>query len=53
MKKQLVKRRFWYLGGRRKRQRGRAFPLAVLVAPILGNLGGIILKKIFRGKLRR
>ena len=42
MKKQSVKRGIWYIGGRRKRQRGGAFPVAALAAPILGYLGGIV-----------
>ena len=47
MKKQSVKRGIWYIGGRRKRQRGGAFLVAVLAAPILGYLGSIVfLKKI-------
>ena len=53
MKKQSVKRGIWYIGGRRKRQRGDVFPLAALAAPILGNLGSIGLKKIFGGKIRQ
>ena len=44
MKKQSVERGIWYIGGRLKRKRGGTFPLAALVAPILGNLGGIVLK---------
>ena len=47
MKKQSVKRGIWYIGGRRKRQRGGTFLVAVLAAPILGYLGSIVfLKKI-------
>ena len=37
-----MKRGIWYIGGRRKKQKGGAFPLAALAAPILGNLGGIV-----------
>ena len=44
MKKQSVERGIWYIGGRRKRKRGGAFPLAALAAPVLGNLGAIVLK---------
>ena len=51
MKKQSVKTGIWYTGGRCKRQRG-AFPLAALAVPILGNLGDIVLKKIFAGKIQ-
>ena len=53
MKKQSVKKGIWYISGRRKSQRGGAFPLAGQAAPILGNLGGIVLKKIYGGKTRR
>ena len=34
MKKQSVKRGFWYIGGRRERQKADAFPLAALAVPI-------------------
>ena len=53
MKKQSVKREIWYIGGRRKRRKGDALPLAALVVPILGNLGSIVFKKIFSGKIHR
>ena len=53
MKKQSVKKGIWYISGRRKSLRGGAFPLAAQAAPILGNLGGIALKKIYGGKTRR
>ena len=45
MKKQSVKRRIWHIVRRRKRQRGSAFPLAALAAPILENLGGVVFLK--------
>ena len=53
MKKQSVKREIWYIGGRRKRRKGDALPLAALVVPILENLGSIVFKKIFAGKIHR
>ena len=50
MKKQSVKKGIWYISGRRKSQRGGAFPLAGQAAPILGNLGGIVFKKYMEVK---
>ena len=47
MKKQSLKGGIWYICGRRKRQRGGAFPLAALAAPVLGNLGVTVLKYIY------
>lgn len=41
-KKQSVKRGIWYIGGKRKRQRGGALPLAAFASPILGNIDGVI-----------
>ena len=46
----------WYMGGRKKRRRpkGRIFPSEALASPILGTLGGVVVKKLFRGqRLRR
>ena len=55
--KQSVKKGICYLEGRKKRQRGKGFPLGILIsigAPILGEVAKIILGKIFgRRKKRR
>ena len=55
MKKQSVRRSIWYIGGKRKRhrQKGGAFPIAALAAPILGSIGSIAIKKLFGGKRKR
>ena len=53
MKKHSIKRGIWYIGGRRKKQRAGVYLLVALAAPILGGLGGIVLKNIFGGKIRR
>ena len=45
MKRQSVKRGIWNICGKRKRERGDAFPLAALAAPILGNIAGVLIKK--------
>ena len=47
MKKQSVRRSIWYIGGKRKRhrQKGGAFPIAALAAPILGSIGSIAIWK--------
>ena len=50
MKKQSIKRGIWYIDKRCKRQKGCAFPLVALAAPILGNLCGIISKKYLERK---
>ena len=42
MKKQPVKRVIWYIGGKQKIQKRDAFPLAMLPAPVLGNIDGVI-----------
>lgn len=52
MRKQSIKHGVWHIGGRKRQQRGRAFPLATLAAPILGNLGRVILKIIIGGGRR-
>lgn len=53
IRKQSVKRGIWHTGVRRRCQRGGAFPLAALAAPLLGNLSGIILKKNTGGGRRK
>ena len=55
MKKQSVRRSIWYIGGKRKRcrQKGGAFPIAALAAPILGSIGSIAIKTLFGGKRKR
>ena len=47
MKKQAVRRGVWYIGARRKRriQAGVCFPVGGLAAPVLGALGGVVIKK--------
>ena len=47
MKKQAVRRSVWYIGARRKRriQTGGCFPVGGLAAPVLGTLGGVVIKK--------
>ena len=49
--KQSVKKGVWYIGGKRKRkQRGKRFPIglvASLAAPVLGAVAKPIFKKIF------
>ena len=47
MKKQSVRRGLWYIGSRRNRcrQRGRYLPIGALATPILGSLGGVVIKK--------
>ena len=35
------------------RQKGGAFPIAALAAPILGSIGSIAIKKLFGGKRKR
>ena len=55
--KQYVKKGLWYIGGKKRRQRGRALPiglLAFLGAPILGEIAKPILGKSFgRGRRKR
>ena len=55
MKKQSVRRSIWYIGSTRKihRQKGGAFPVAALAAPIHGSIGSIAIKKLFGSKRRR
>lgn len=53
MRKYSIQRGIWYIGGRRKKQRAGVYLLAALAAPILGGLGGIVLKNIFGAKIRR
>ena len=48
IRKQSVKRGIGHTGGRKRQQRGSAFPLAALAVQILGNLGGIVLKKLLK-----
>ena len=44
----------WYMDGkRRRRQRGGMFLIGALAAPILGTLGGVVVKKLFGGKKRQ
>ena len=40
-------------GKRKRRQRGEMFPIGALAAPILGTLGGAIIKKLFGGRRRK
>ena len=47
MRKQPVKHGIWHIDGRKRRQTSSSFPVAALSAPLLGNLGGVIFKKIF------
>ena len=55
MKKQSVRRGIWYIGSKRKRrrQKGGAFPIVALAAPILSSIGSITIKKLFGGKRKR
>ena len=55
MEKQSVRRGICYIGSTRKRhrQKGSAFPIAALAAPILGSIGSIAIKKLFGGKRKR
>ena len=55
MKKQSVRCGIWYTVGKRKRhrQKGSAFPIAALAAPILGSIGSIAIKTLFGGKRKR
>ena len=55
MKKQSARRGIWYIGGKRKkhRQKGSAFPIVALAAPVLGSFGSIAIKKLFGGKRKR
>ena len=42
---QSVRGSVWYIGGKRKcRQRGGMFPIWALAEPILGTLGGVVVK---------
>ena len=52
MKKQSVRRGVWYIGGRRNRSKQRFgfLPIGALAAPILGLLGGVVIKKLSGGK---
>lgn len=52
MRKLAVRPGFWYISGRRKRrpQTGYFFPVSALAAPILGTLGGVVIKTLFDGK---
>ena len=55
--KQYVKKGVWYIGGKKRRQKGGATPfelLASIAAPVLGEVAKPILGKIFgRGRRRR
>ena len=55
--KQYVKKGSWYIGGKRRKQKGGAFPLGLLAsigAPILGEIAKLIFGKIFgRGRKLR
>ena len=56
--KQYVKKGVWFIGGKKRKQKGGPFPLGLLAsigAPILGEIAKPILGKIFgRGrKLKR
>ena len=42
MRKQPVKTGILYIGSKQKIQKGGAFPLAMLAAPILRNIDGVI-----------
>ena len=54
--KQYVKKGFWYIGGKKRKQKGAGLPiglLAMIGAPILGELAKPILGKNFgRGRRR-
>ena len=48
--KQYIKKGVWYIGGKKRKQKGGAFPLELLAsigAPILGEMAKPILGKIF------
>ena len=49
MNKQAVRHSVWYTGGRGKRlrQTGEFFPVGALAVPILGTLGGVVIKIIW------
>ena len=50
--KQYVKKGVWYIGGKKRKQKGGAFPLGLLAsigAPILGEIAKPILGKILVG----
>ena len=50
---QSVRGSVWYIGGKRKcRQRGGMFPIWALAEPILGTLGGVVVKKLFGSRKR-
>ena len=52
-RRQSVRRGLWYMGGKRWwKQRGGMFPIGALATPILGTLGGVVVKKLFGGKTR-
>ena len=50
-RRQSVRGSLWYMGGKR-RQRGGMLPIRALAVPILGTLGGVVVKIIFGGKKR-
>ena len=53
---QSVRGGVWYMGGRkirRQKQTGGFFPLAAVAGPLLGAVGGEVMKKIFVGRRRR
>ena len=53
--KQYVKKGFWYIGGKKRKQKGAGLPIGLLAtigAPILGELAKPILGKNF-GRGRR
>ena len=55
--KQYVEKGVWYIGGKKRRQKGGAIPfglLASIAAPVLGEVAKPVLGKIFgRGRRRR
>ena len=55
--KQYVKKGVWYIGGKKRKQKGGAIPfglIASLTAPVLGEVAKPILGKMFgRGRRRK
>ena len=55
--KQSVKKGIWYIGGKKRRQKGGAIPIGLLAfigAPIIGEIAIPILGKLFgRGRRRK
>ena len=53
---QSVRGSVWYAGGRKKKrqkQTGGFFPLAAVAGPLLGDLGGVVMRKIFGARRKR